>query len=264
MTITMYQSDRNFVTPANDASLYAGVSGDSSGVLRRGNMLNITVNGLTVTVGTGQAIVLGRLIEVTEPTTFTIPGSSSGNIVIAIDLSKANTVVGQAGMPNYQVKVNQVYLAGVTGNLIQEDINNGGFVYQLPLATFTTTATTATIKQHNPMLNDTGWLNLDTARAGSRIVSSTGFAQFRVRDNVVFVRWRNVDITNSVRRNQVGFVPRQYAPDVEIAGAGTNIDDANFSHASVNTAVMEPDGLLWINYGDNQINNLHGSLSYPI
>lgn len=265
MSITMYQSDRNFVTPANDASLYAAISGDSSGVLKRGNGLKITANGLTVTVQTGQAVVLGRLIEITEPVTFSLPGSSSGNIAIVIDLSKANTVIGQAGMPNYRVKVNQVYLAGVVGNLIQEDINNGGYIYQLPLAAFTTTATSATIKQHNPMLNDTGWLNMDTGRSGSRLVGSEAFAQFRVRDNVVFLRWRNVDASNSVNRNQIGYVPSMYAPDVEITGAGTNIDNSNYTKNYANTAVVDyGTGLVWVNYSDNQQNNLHGSLSYPI
>ena len=160
MTITMYQSDRNFVTPANDASMYSALSGDSSGVLKRGNELKITVNGLTATVDTGQVVILGRLVEVLAPTQITLPANANGNLAITIDLSKANTVQGQAGMPNYSVTVNQVYLSAVTGTLTQEDINNGGFIYQLPLGTFSTTATTAQVAQSNPMLNDTGWMNL--------------------------------------------------------------------------------------------------------
>lgn len=261
MSITMYQSDRNFVTPANDASLYAAISGDTSGVLKRGNGLKITVNGLTATVDTGQAVVLGRLIEVTEPVSFTLPGSSSGNIVIVIDLSKANTVVGQAGTPNYQIKVNQVYMAGVTGNLVQEDINNGGYIYQLPLATFTTTATTASVKQSNPMLNDTGWLNLNLADSHSRLVGNPSYAQYRVRDNVVFIRWRGVDVTSADNGNQIGRVPWAYRPDVEIVTTS-----ANLSNGSVSPVVtfLNDTTTIWVITNDNNRNNLAGSMSYPL
>lgn len=261
MSITMYQSDRQFVTPANDASLYSALGGDTSGVLRRGNHLNITVSGLQVTVDTGQAIVLGRLVEVTEPVTFTLPASATGNVVIGIDLSKANTVMGQAGQANYQVKVNQVYLAGITGDLVQEDINNGGYIYQLPIATFTSQATTATVNQNNPMLNDSGWLNMDTARTGARLWGNPSYAQYRVRDNVVFLRWRGVDVTNSVNGNQVGYVPASIRPDVDITAAGTNIDSSGNQPI---TAVINEGAVLWINYSDNHRTNVHGMMSYPI
>ncbi len=88
MAITMYQSDRNFVSPANDASLYSGLSGDISGILNRGNSFNVTVDGLVATIDTGQAIIAGRLVEITIPETVTIPANSSGYICLVIDLTK--------------------------------------------------------------------------------------------------------------------------------------------------------------------------------
>ncbi|WP_284295188.1 hypothetical protein [Leuconostoc litchii] len=39
MTMTMYQSDRNFVSPANDASLYSAMVNDTNGTLNRGKSL---------------------------------------------------------------------------------------------------------------------------------------------------------------------------------------------------------------------------------
>ena len=88
----MYTSDRAFVTPREVASAQSALSGDTSGVLKRGNQLKITVNGLTATVDTGQVIVLGRLVEVTSPTQITLPANSNGNCCIVVDLSKSNTV----------------------------------------------------------------------------------------------------------------------------------------------------------------------------
>ena len=261
MAITMYQSDRNFVTPANDSSLYSALSGDTSGVINRGNKLKMTVSGLTVTIDTGQAVVLGRLIEVTEKMTFTLPSNTSGNICIVIDLSKANTVVGQAGQNNYQVTVNQVYVAGVTGPLVQDDINNGGFIYELPLGTFSSTSTTAKVVQNNPILNDSGWLNLDTKVTGAKLWGNPNYAQYRVRDNVVFLRWRGVDVTNSVNGNQIGRVPWSIRPDVEIASASSDIGATSIYPV---ISYVNDSTTLWVAVVDNHRGNLCGSMSYPI
>lgn len=261
MSITMYQSDRNFVTPANDASLYSALSGDTSGVINRGNKLKMTVSGLTVTVDTGQAVILGRLVEVTEKMTFTLPSNASGNVCIVIDLSKANTVVGQAGQNNYQVTVNQVYVAGITGNLVQDDINNGGFIYELPLGTFSSTATTATVVQNNPILNDSGWLNLDTKSTGANLWGNPNYAQYRVRDNVVFLRWRGVDVTNAINGNQIGRVPWSLRPDTEIASASSDIGASSIYPC---ISYINETTTLWVQVVDNHRGNLCGSMSYPI
>lgn len=261
MAITMYQSDRNFITPANDASLYSALGGDTSGVLRRGNMLKITTNGLTATVDTGQVVVLGRLVEVTTPTQITLPANSQGQLCIVVDLSKTNDVTGNVGDPGYTVNVNQVYLSAVTGSLTQDDINNGGFIYELPLGTFTSTATTATVSQKNPMLNDSGWLDLDTSRTGARLIDSNAYAQYRIRDNVVFVRWSGVDVTNSVNGNQVGYVPSSIRPDVNIMATCANTDSSGTQvlRASINVGAV-----LWVDYQDNHRTNVSGMMFYPI
>lgn len=261
MTMTMYQSDRNFVSPANDASLYAALSGDTSGVIKRGNNLNITANGLVVTIDTGQVVVLGRLVEITSPTQITLPANAQGQVCIVIDLSKTNDVTGSAGDPDYSVNVNQVYLSAVTGSLTRDDINNGGFIYELPLGTFTTTATTATVNQNNPMLNDTGWLNLDISATNSKLVDGNSYAQYRVRDNVVFIRWRGVDVTNANNGNQIGRVPWAFRPDVEFAGASTNIDSSGVTPV---TTFINNTTTLWAHYQDNHGTGLHGTMSYPI
>lgn len=264
MSITMYQADRNFVSPSNDASLYSAINGDTSGVIKRANQLKMTVNGLTVTTQTGSAIILGRLVEITSPETLVLPANSSGSICIVIDLSKKNDVSGSAGDVDYSVTVNQVYMSAVTGTLTQENINDGGFIYELPLATFNSTATSATIKQNNPILNDTGWLDLDTKSVGSNVWSDNGasaYAQYRVRDNVVFLRWRGVDVTNSTNGNQIGRVPWSLRPDTEIVAA--SIDRGSSTFYPVTTFVNDTT-TVWVSYIDNHRGNLMGSMSYPL
>lgn len=261
MTITMYQSERNFVTPANDASLYSALGGDTSGVINRGNKLKLTVKGLTATVDTGQAIVLGRLIEITEPQSFTLPASTNGNVCIVIDLSKTNDIVGQAGQNNYQVKVNQVYMAGIVGDLVQDDINNGGFIYELPLGTFSSNATSATIKQSNPILNDSGWMNLNVSASNAVLVGNPSYAQYRLRDNVVFLRWRGVSVLNAANGNQIARVPWALRPDVEIIGSG--FDNGVGRLTPVQTFINDT-ATIWVNMEDNHKGNLSGSMSYPI
>ena len=173
MTINMYQADRNFVTPANDGSLYSGLVNDLSGVLKRGNKFNTTVSGLVVTVGTGQAVIQGRLVEIVAPESITVPANSSGNICLVVDLTKTNDVSGSAGDQSYAVTVNQVYLSAITGTLTQDDINNGGYVYELPIASFTSTATAATVTPTLTMLGDT-WVNVGRGYVQNGGVAITG------------------------------------------------------------------------------------------
>ncbi|EJN91648.1 hypothetical protein [Oenococcus oeni] len=182
MAITMYQSDRNFVSPANDASLYSGLSGDISGILNRGNSFNVTVDGLVATIDTGQAIIAGRLVEITIPETVTIPANSSGYICLVIDLTKTNDVFGTAGDSDYSVTVNQIYVSAIPQQIVtQDDLNNGGSVYEFPLVSFTSTATSATTSTHRAVYLNSSW---------QTIVPSTGTAtrlQYRINNGIIYV-----------------------------------------------------------------------------
>ncbi|AOT56554.1 hypothetical protein [Weissella soli] len=153
MTITMYQADRNFVTPVNDASLYSALARDTSAVINRGDRFKTSVNGLTITVGTGQAIIQGRLVEIIDPEVLVLPANSSGTIALVVDLSQDNDVSGTVGDVDYAVTVNQVYLSAVSGTITQDDLNNGGVIYELPLANFTSTATTASLTTTSSLLH---------------------------------------------------------------------------------------------------------------
>lgn len=85
MAITMYQSDRMFVSPANDAALYSAILNNTSGVLpNRGNNLALTIDGLVVSIDTGQAVIGGRLIEITALESVTVPEPLIGAIKVGL------------------------------------------------------------------------------------------------------------------------------------------------------------------------------------
>ncbi|HEL1640807.1 TPA: hypothetical protein TXL57_001747 [Streptococcus suis] len=144
MTIVGYQFDRAKVSASNDAALYNSLANGKSYILDgQGSGLQVTVSGLTATVGTGMALICGRLVEVTEAETVTLPASSKGYLVIAINLSKSNTSVGTLGMEDYSVVNNQLSVKFVT-NLTQQSLTNGGLAHTFNLGAVTTTTSSAT------------------------------------------------------------------------------------------------------------------------
>lgn len=262
MTITMYQSDRNTVSPANDASLYAAITNGQSVILPRGNKFNITVNGLVATIGTGQAIIQGRLIEITQPETLTLPANSSGYIAIAVDLTKTNDVSGSAGTPSYSVKVNQVYLVAVKRTLTKDDLNNGGFVHEIAIAKFTTTTTTATATVQQNLMFDTGWMNIPLATGTKVLDIGTGFAQYRLLNGVVHIRMKGVDASRSQNSNQLGTLTPIFAPDAQIYAEGHTWSSDRINAIGIN---IRSDGFMYcdLNGGANP-ENISSNFSYPL
>lgn len=259
--ITMYQSDRAPVYPGNDASLFSAITNGQSVILPRGNNFNITVNGLVATIGTGQAIIQGRLIEITKPETLTLPANSSGYIAIVVDLTKTNDVSGEIGTPSYSVKVNQVYLASVTGTLTQDDLNNGGFVNEMAIAKFTTTTTTATTTVQQNLMFDTGWQNLSLA-SGNSFVASDSYAQFRLLNNVVYVRIKGLNVSKSTNGNQVGTLTPLFSPDVPMYVAAHTYSSTAVNIVGLN---VQTSGFMFVDFtGSNTRTNFNANFNYPL
>ena len=211
MAITMYQSDRNTVSPANDASLYGALADDVNGILNRGNKLSVSVNGLIATVQTGQALIQGRLIEVITPESVSLPPNSHGKICLTVDLSKINDVIGKAGTPEYSVKVNQVYLTTVTGSLTKDNLNDGGFIYQMPIASFESSITSATVTTISSIFSDTGWVPMQLGD-GATTNLGTGYAEYRVKNNLMMISFYNINCKNATNGNQIVAIPKSLQP----------------------------------------------------
>ncbi len=271
MTMTMYQSDRNFVSPANDASLYSAMVNDTNGTLNRGNKLNVTVNGLTATVDTGQAVIQGRLVEILSAESITLPANTSGKIVVTVDLTKQNDVSGNAGDSNYSVTVNQAYISVVTsGTLTQDDLNNGGYIYQLPIASFVSTATTATTTNIASLFSDTGWLSLSLPN-GTGTNGGTGWAQYRVKNNMMMISFYNINCSANSNGNQIVIVPESLQPVGDhLRYFSIHNYNANTGYAWPVMATVQSKGHgaviygMW-NYSDfPKLTGATGTIQYPI
>lgn len=202
MTVVGYQLDRAPVYPASDRSLYHALFNEQIKVLNRGNKLAVASSGLSVSVNTGQAIIMGTLLEVTSAETLSVAGNTSGYICATVDLTQQNTVSGTAGQSDYGVTFLQVRIEVIQGNLTQDDLNNGGFIYNLPLASYTSDGTTATVTpinnalvplnndtleavllSHGVTAGDTGWLNLGLAQSWQNDIS-----HYRIKNGVVHLQ----------------------------------------------------------------------------
>lgn len=270
MTLTMYQADRNFVTPANDASLYSALADDVNGILNRGNKLSVSVNGLIATVQTGQALIQGRLIEVVTPESVSLPQNSSGKICVTVDLTKTNDVIGSAGTPDYSVKVNQVYITTVIGDMTQDDLNNGGLVYQMPIASFVSATTSATVTTIKSTFSDTGWVSMQLGN-GATTNGGTGYAEYRVKNNLMMISFYNINCKNAANGNQIVVIPQSLQPVGDRNRYyGISNMNINSGYAFPATGVVQSQGhgavlyALW-DYGTYpNLTGATGTVIYPI
>lgn len=110
-------------------SIWNTFAGNSDYIIK--NILNEmsvshSTSSLKPTVGTGRAVVNGRLVSVTANTQITLPANLSNNyLVVRVDLSQP---VGSEGFITY------------TSTLKTDNLNNGGTQRDLIIAQFSTSA----------------------------------------------------------------------------------------------------------------------------
>lgn len=126
MGLTLYQINNALVPPIADARLYELLSSGVVGVVQGVKVTSLGGNQLQVSSGWG--IALGRVFSV-EAETISASVSSSGEVdgrlLIHLDVSVEDTPISfvtQAQTP--------------LPDLVQEDINQSGTIYEIPLATY--------------------------------------------------------------------------------------------------------------------------------
>lgn len=142
MTIQGYQFDKMKVTPESDAALFSYLAQGLDNKVFKG--MTATVSGLNVYIETGKALVQGRFVEVTQQHQLSAQANTSGYVVITIDLTQSNTATGTPGTGNYLPINNQLRLELVE-TLNQQDLSAGGVIYTLPIYTYSSTGTSATL-----------------------------------------------------------------------------------------------------------------------
>lgn len=132
--ITLYQIDGGLVPPIADARLYEFLSGGAIGIVEGAEVTSL--GGTQLSIADGWGVVLGRVFSIeSETIAVTTPASGTvgGRLIVQIDIANEETpisLITQAETP--------------LPDLVQEDINASGTVYQLPLATFSVDAVQVT------------------------------------------------------------------------------------------------------------------------
>ncbi len=139
MTIYCVTSDRHTPTAMTDAQLYDQLYNHRSGVIADiESGMAVTVSGQTVTVNRGVAILQGRFVHISEPETITIPSDavSGSHVVIQINLTVQNESTGTPGTADY-FPIDRQTSVQVVNSLVQDNLNNEGSLFMLPLGTIT-------------------------------------------------------------------------------------------------------------------------------
>lgn len=127
MSIILKQFVHSTVTPVDDAILYQHFD-NRAGILAG---CTVAINGTSIHVGAGRGVICGRVFQiVAEDVPATLGANLLGRLLIRVDTANSGspiTFVAQAANP----------LPALT----QDDINRGGTVYEMPLATYNVSAT---------------------------------------------------------------------------------------------------------------------------
>lgn len=126
MPVTLYQADGVLVPPVADARLYEMLSGGAVGIVQGCEITSIGGNQLQITSGWG--VCLGRVFFIEQETinaTTSTGGEVTGRLLLVIDVYNGEAPIAfvtQAQSP--------------LPELVQEDINLDGNIYQIPLAIY--------------------------------------------------------------------------------------------------------------------------------
>lgn len=126
MSITLHTVDNGVVNAINDAKYYEKLTNSACGMVEGGVVTIVSANTLHITSGWG--VILGRLFSI-EAEDINVEVSSSGTVngrlKMVIDLSDPDTPISIDSEARSPLPA-----------LTQEDLNNGGFVYEFALATY--------------------------------------------------------------------------------------------------------------------------------
>ncbi len=154
MTLQGYQFDKAKVTPEADAQLYSYLAQSSDNKVISG--LTATTTGLNVYVASGKALVQGRLVENVQQMQLTAQANKTGYVCVTIDLTQTNTSTGAPGTSDY-VPVNNQLRLELVETLNRQDLNAGGFVYTLPLYSYTSTGTSVVLTKDSKSFPTNSW-----------------------------------------------------------------------------------------------------------
>ena len=126
MSITLHTVDNGTVNAIDDAKFYEELTNSLSGLVAGGVCTVVSAN--TVHITSGWGLILGRLFTIEAediPVEVSSSGTVNGRLKLVIDLSN----------PDIPISIESEARSSLP-RLTQEDLNNGGFVYEFALATY--------------------------------------------------------------------------------------------------------------------------------
>lgn len=106
--LTGFTFDFAKVPAIADAHLYKELSIQQDRlILGVDDELPVTSYGLELTIGRGEAIVMGRMIKITDPITLKVPSLFQGYLVAEVDLAQYNDHSGDIESEDYKFTLNQ-------------------------------------------------------------------------------------------------------------------------------------------------------------
>ena len=126
MSITLHTVDNGTVNAIDDAKFYEELTNSLCGLVAGGVCTVVSANTIHITSGWG--LILGRLFTIEAediPVQVSASGTVNGRLKMVIDLSTPDTPISIESEARSSLP-----------RLTQEDLNNGGFVYEFALATY--------------------------------------------------------------------------------------------------------------------------------
>ena len=187
--------DKSRVNPVDDGVLYNALAGES-GILTGCGLT--AVGGAQVQIRDGYLILCGRVCKVSQEVIYanlSTNGVQEGQLVTVIDLSNAENPI------KFEVRLPK-------GELIQEDINAGGTIYELEIATYT--ADELSVKSITTTANKIGLAKEKTLAQPSGIAtldSSGKLAQMPTAADVgaINLRWSTLINETTATPNKYNF-----------------------------------------------------------
>lgn len=206
MSIQLHTVDNGVVNAINDAKYYEKLTNSACGLVEGGVVTIVSANTLHITSGWG--IILGRLFTINAEdinVETSASGTVNGRLKMVIDLSNPDTPISFASEARSSLPA-----------LTQEDLNNGGFVYEYALATYSIDELNATNIVSNTPISITpvsaGDKNVTRYRGQNPITSVTD-------DTVPNWKAFGQGIWLFTQSNRLNNQPRQYGILVNYTGS---------------------------------------------
>lgn len=134
--LTGFTFDFAKVPAITDAHLYKELSIQQDRlILGVDDELPVTSYGLELTIGRGEALVMGRMIKVTNPITLEVPSLFKGYLVAEVDLAQYNDHSGDIGKEDYRFTLNQATIK------IVSTLTNTSSMHDAVIGTISATST---------------------------------------------------------------------------------------------------------------------------